>query len=159
MTAPVPEEAEKLVADLISYVVLDATSYGGTQYAGKRKTAGIALLAYIAGLENRATLLRAQAEGAGSLLRDVQQDCIRLRAELATERAERFLALSELEQARKDAERYRWLRHGDNDELVIRKSCYVNDGTDERGLDWLPRNKELDSAIDAALTGTQEKQA
>lgn len=37
MTAPVPEEAKKLVADLISYVVLDATSYGGTQYAEKRK--------------------------------------------------------------------------------------------------------------------------
>ena len=39
----------------------------------------------------------------------------------------------------KDAERYRWLRYGDNDERVIARygdNC------------WLPRNEELDAIID-----------
>lgn len=54
----------------------------------------------------------------------------------------------------KDAERYRWLRHGDNDEHVL----LTHDGKlgvrpfDSRfdGV-WLPRNEKLDAAIDAAL--------
>jgi hypothetical protein len=42
----------------------------------------------------------------------------------------------------KDAERYRWLRHGDNDDLVM---IVCNKET------WLPRNEHLDAAIDKAM--------
>ncbi len=42
-----------------------------------------------------------------------------------------------------DARRYRWLRHGDNDEEVI---LYL-----ETGQGYLPRNEKLDASIDAAL--------
>ncbi len=43
----------------------------------------------------------------------------------------------------KDAGRYRWLRHGDNDDEVIRCDTY--------GMAFLPRNAELDAAIDAVM--------
>lgn len=46
-------------------------------------------------------------------------------------------------EALRDAGRYRWLRHGDNDDEVIRGDTY--------GLAFLPRNAELDEAIDAAM--------
>ncbi len=46
-------------------------------------------------------------------------------------------------EALRDAGRYRWLRHGDNDDEVIRGDTY--------GLAFLPRNAELDAAIDAAM--------
>lgn len=42
---------------------------------------------------------------------------------------------------KQDAERYRWLRHGDNDDLVIVRNIE----------DFLPRNDGLDAAIDAAM--------
>lgn len=47
------------------------------------------------------------------------------------------------EQEARDAARYRWLRHGDNDEGLIR--------SDGKTQHWLLRNEELDSAIDAAM--------
>ena len=40
------------------------------------------------------------------------------------------------EEQLKDAERYRWLRHADNDDRVLHKDNY------------LPRNEELDAIID-----------
>lgn len=43
-----------------------------------------------------------------------------------------------------NAKRYEWLRHGDNDELVIVRNT-------QTGLDYLPRNEHLDAAIDAAM--------
>jgi len=46
---------------------------------------------------------------------------------------------------REDAERYRWLRHGDNDEVILVPCTWTTTG-------YLPRNEELDAAIDAALT-------
>ena len=46
------------------------------------------------------------------------------------------------EELRKDAERYRWLRHGDNDELVLQRGPVAND------YYWLPRNERLDEMID-----------
>ena len=42
----------------------------------------------------------------------------------------------------KDAERYRWIRHGDNDESVLCSDCC--------GV-YLPRNQHLDEAIDRLL--------
>ena len=60
---------------------------------------------------------------------------------------ERMFALEQqLEAVRKDAERYRWLRHGDNDEVVLQGDC--------RGV-YLPRNERLDAAIDAAISKEQ----
>lgn len=50
---------------------------------------------------------------------------------------------------RKDAERYRWLRHGDNDEEVIIRDPFSD-------LVFVLRNEDLDSAIDAALAKIKE---
>ena len=47
-----------------------------------------------------------------------------------------------------DAERYQWLRHGDNDEQCIKFSKDCCCGYDDV---WLARGAELDAAIDAAL--------
>jgi hypothetical protein len=46
----------------------------------------------------------------------------------------------------KDAARYRWLRHGDNDEAVIRMS-----GHKRNNYPFLLRNDELDAVIDAKM--------
>lgn len=48
----------------------------------------------------------------------------------------------EIERLQKDAARYRWIRHGDNDEIVMKGDC--------RGV-YLPRNEHLDAAIDEQL--------
>ena len=49
---------------------------------------------------------------------------------------------------RKDAERYRWLRHGDNDDICIEFAegvdCYADDV-------WLLRGEKLDAVIDAGI--------
>jgi hypothetical protein len=50
----------------------------------------------------------------------------------------------------KDAMRYRWLRHGDNDEKVIQHGPLADDFV------YLPRNFKLDEMIDAAIA-TGEK--
>lgn len=69
---------------------------------------------------------------------------------------------AELAALRRDAARYRWLRHGDNDELVMRS---YGDKGGARPFDpkidgcWLPRNDELDRAIDAALAANGEKKS
>lgn len=55
---------------------------------------------------------------------------------------------AEVERLRKDAERYRWLRHGDNDELVL---VTYERPTEMAPPAYLPRNEELDAAIDAAM--------
>lgn len=74
---------------------------------------------------------------------------------LESERAANARLTEENEQLRADAERYRWLRHGDNDEKIIK--VYGADGT--RDFDasfddcWLPRNEQLDAAIDAQRAG------
>ena len=57
---------------------------------------------------------------------------------------------TELEALRKDAERYRWLRHGDNDEACIRYTPHVHGEATEA---WLLRNEELDAAIDSLSGG------
>lgn len=49
-------------------------------------------------------------------------------------------------QDRLDAARYRWLRHGDNDEDCIR---YLSDAMD--GQSWLLRGRLLDAACDAGI--------
>ncbi len=47
----------------------------------------------------------------------------------------------------KDAERYRWLRHGDNDETVLQRI---------RSYIFLPRNEKLDKMIDDAISKEME---
>lgn len=54
--------------------------------------------------------------------------------------------LEEVEALRKDAERYRWLRHGDNDEKVIKRGPVAHDFV------YLLRMEKLDAAIDASLS-------
>lgn len=62
---------------------------------------------------------------------------------------------AELAGMERDAGRYVWLRHGDNDETVM--LTYVG-SSGARPFDprfdpcWLPRNFKLDEAIDAAMT-------
>lgn len=47
-----------------------------------------------------------------------------------------------------DAMRYRWLRHGDNDEKVLK--TYTSRPSEPGPTMFLPRNDELDRLIDAA---------
>lgn len=47
-----------------------------------------------------------------------------------------------LDAIEKDAARYRWIRHGDNDETVLCGDC--------RGV-YLPRNERLDEVIDVRM--------
>ena len=70
-----------------------------------------------------------------------------LTAELAAKTAE-------VERLRKDAERYRWLRHGDNDELVL---VTYERHTEMTPPCYLPRIEELDAAIDAAIAAQEPK--
>ena len=77
---------------------------------------------------------------------------------LAAVEAERDQLRAEVEALRADAERYRWLRVDDNDELVMR--TYDHDATGRtrafdstRDNSWLPRESELDAAVDAARKG------
>lgn len=51
----------------------------------------------------------------------------------------------------KDAARYRWLRHGDNDDLMIQRGPIASDFV------YLPRNEKLDEMIDAARTAQEPK--
>lgn len=55
----------------------------------------------------------------------------------------------EIERLRQDAARYRWLRHGDNDEKVLKTYTSRPSEPGEPTM-FLPRNDELDRLIDAA---------
>ena len=57
---------------------------------------------------------------------------------LSEQQSERIAALE------KDAARYRWLRHGDNDKQALRHL------RNDRGTVWILRNEDLDAAMDAA---------
>lgn len=50
----------------------------------------------------------------------------------------------------KKAARYDWLRHGDNDELVIQK------GPVDPDYHWLPRNEKLDAMIDGHMAKQEQ---
>lgn len=51
--------------------------------------------------------------------------------------------LAKLKDQLEDAARYRWLRHGDNDDLVLQRGPLAED------FWYLPRNEKLDEMIDA----------
>ena len=73
-------------------------------------------------------------------------------ASLSIKRAE--AAEQALAEALPDAERYRWLREGDNDEYVLRNrdgSPVPIESADESPACFLLRNEKLDAAIDAML--------
>jgi Lar family restriction alleviation protein len=60
----------------------------------------------------------------------------------------------EIERLRQDAMRYRWLRHGDNDEKVLKTYTSRPSEPGEPTM-FLPRNDELDRLIDATPQPTQ----
>lgn len=60
------------------------------------------------------------------------------------EAMERYNGGDGLLNALRDAERYRWLREGDNDELVIQRQH-------KKVAPFLLRTEKLDAAIDAAI--------
>ncbi|WP_230690793.1 hypothetical protein, partial [Streptococcus pneumoniae] len=62
---------------------------------------------------------------------------------------------AECEQLRADAARYRWLREGDNDELVIRFHEWATDVCVDPPPMYLPRLERLDRYIDAAMKETK----
>jgi hypothetical protein len=63
---------------------------------------------------------------------------------------DRETALGLLTAAAKDAERYRWLRHGDNDEEVLRFHDWATEVCVDPPPMYLPRLERLDRLIDAA---------
>lgn len=66
-------------------------------------------------------------------------------------------ALPALPALQKDAERYRWLRHGDNDDICIEFA----DGLDGMYADqvWLLRGEKLDAVIDAGIAHDKDEAA
>ncbi|MFN7883321.1 MAG: hypothetical protein ACK5PF_09955 [bacterium] len=56
----------------------------------------------------------------------------------------------QFERMAKDAERYRWLRHGDNDEEVLRFHDWATEVCVDPPPMYLPRLERLDRLIDAA---------
>ena len=54
----------------------------------------------------------------------------------------------------RDAERYKWLRYGDNDEPLLEFNKHSNCGRDDA---WLLRTEKLDAAIDAAMSAGEVK--
>ena len=65
--------------------------------------------------------------------------------------------LEQLQRMAKDAERYRWLRHGDNDDICIEFA----DGLDGMYADqvWLLRGEKLDAVIDAGIAHDKDEAA
>ena len=61
------------------------------------------------------------------------------------------VALDELAALRKDAERYRWLRHGDNDERCIRLTS--------EGHPYMLRSELLDRCIDETMADDADEAA
>ena len=61
----------------------------------------------------------------------------------------RSAVLVALEALTKDAERYQWLRYGDNDEFVIKETPLGNP--------YISRNELLDAQIDAAIAAHKEQ--
>lgn len=86
----------------------------------------------------------------GRMPKEVEDAMNQARASLASQPAQ-------VGEDKRDAERYRWLRHGDNDEFVM----FTFDGPGFRKFDarfdpcWLPRNEKLDAAIDAAMSANK----
>lgn len=56
-------------------------------------------------------------------------------------------AMKQVEALQADAERYRWLRHGDNDEVCLKVASGAQCDPDQH---WLLRGESLDKTIDAA---------
>jgi hypothetical protein len=101
-------------------------------------------------------LEREQEDTPLPFLRERMTELARLRARCSAFdliESERDKLRAEIAELRKDADRYQWLREGNNDELVM----FTHDGTASRKFDprfdnsWLLRKEKLDAAIDAAI--------
>lgn len=84
-----------------------------------------------------------------SLIEHMATDRDQLRATVARQ-------AEEIERVRKDAGRYQWLRSGDNDERVLCWDPTVDDDDEDAARCWLPRQQELDNAIDEAIREDSE---
>lgn len=71
-----------------------------------------------------------------------------LEADARIKAANLELALARVAELEADAARYRWLRHGDNDERVLMR------GPIHKDYVYLLRAEKLDAAIDAAMKDT-----
>jgi hypothetical protein len=82
------------------------------------------------------------------------EDISEYQANLDAEVTARLAAEARLAEAGRDAERYRWLREGDNDERVLRYadgSPVPVEDPDNTSPVFMLRLEKLDAAIDAAL--------
>lgn len=75
------------------------------------------------------------------------------RASLAQPAPVKYSLATQPAEDKRDAERYRWLRSGDNDEVVM--VAYPKH-TEMTPATFLPRLKELDAAIDAAMSANKK---
>lgn len=98
----------------------------------------------IASLQRTITQLRAENK---ELRREIGE--LRMSRKMRGEEIESLR--QQLAEAQKDAERYRWLRHGDNDEDIL--MSYSKFSQLRAPTMYLPRNEKLDTAIDAAMNG------
>lgn len=71
------------------------------------------------------------------------QDAVNLDFIAAANPSTILALIAKVEALEADAERYQWLRHGDNDELVFQR------GPVDMSYVYLPRNCKLDEMIDA----------
>lgn len=114
---------------------------------------GICGVARIYLLERRCYALGAQraaeARPLGAAIAPEHDEAMRAMAEKA---------LREFEALRADAERYRWLRQGDNDEEVLRFHEWAKEVCVDPPPMYLPRLERLDAKIDAAIAATKEQQ-
>lgn len=83
-----------------------------------------------------------ELNAASSELRRLHADNVSYLKQIREQAKEIVKLEVENEALRKDAERYQWLRHGDNDDVVMKGDC--------RGV-YLPRNERLDLAIDEQI--------
>lgn len=183
MSAPVPDEAVRLVDDFAKKVAsADSLSAGtptgaylskvGIAAQEKESDARAALLAYIARVVKERDEQRTERDGKfldkfwcckvcdGEIPDGHTDDCDIWKLEkqhkdfLANEYSavltERDALRAELEQARKDAERYRWLRDVGN----VTFPSFVNRPS-LLGHVWPTSAAKVDAAIDAALAETR----
>jgi len=116
-------------------------------------------LAIAEALERRfgcsALVLTADIERAAAELRRLSAENTAAVSSFLAADDERRELRAERDALRADAERYRWLRQGDNDEQVMRFHEWATEVCVDPTPMYLPRLERLDKLIDAAMKGTK----